>query len=321
MRKTSALLLLLTLMLPTIALADTQYTNEAMRLHLAVPARWEIENRGPLDTIRDISSKSTLTLAVIGTPDAKRIIPFLNPDMLIITASAMGLSRDIQVLSYFSHASGDSPIAGMVFTYWDSHVPMSGAAWIYPSASDTVASALLTTPVDDPPDVSWFTDALDALFPALSAADDTQYINEAMRLSLPVPDGWMLEDLGSLDSIKNSSAKGVLMIAALNTPDAKPLLATMSQDVVALVFASQMGGDDIQVLSYVNHASADQPIVSMAFAFASSSRSMNGLVYLFSLANDTLNIIIAATPADDPQDMAWLTDVIAERFPELSVAE
>jgi|GEM_PF-3422206 len=320
MRKISVLLLAMMLAFPIFALADTLYVNEEMGLSLTVPDGWEVDKSGSYDTITHVSSGSKLRLQVVDTPDTRENLPSLTDDLITYMVKVTMLSTDVQALSHFKYTFGDTPIVGMTFTSSSFHVPMDGAAWFYPSASNTVAQAILLTPIDDPPDTSWFTDTMEEMFPALSGAAAAQYTNETLGLSLTVPDGWWVESNSAdgADAILNRELKSYVALATFDTPNVKSFLSRMSQDEIIGLFPTEATSEDVQIHSYVDHVSADYQIVSMAFSFTNTPLPTNALIYLYPISDDTLVAIMSETPTDNPADMLWLTDAMAEKFPPLA---
>ena len=320
MRKLLAFLLVLALMFPAIALANTQYSNEAMRLSLLVPDGWTVQKLGFLDTITNFSSQAKLTLIAVDTSDAELLMKHFTKDELAELV-AMVLDEDVQVRSFFNHTSADNPITGITFAAsGDFSVPMTGTAWFYLPTSDAVAIAILLTSADNPPDVSWFTDALDAQFPALTADHTNQYTNKEMRLNLTVPDGWKVEKYGPLDTFSHLSSLGSLILTVIDTPNTSATIPFLTKEDFAEILDHLLSGRNVQVLSHFSHTAGDDPIAGVTFISDFFPIPTNGIAWLYPSTSDTSAVAILLTPPDDPPDVLWFTNALHTLFPALSTA-
>ena len=168
MRKLLVILLILSLVLPVAALADTPYANDAMGLTLSVPDGWTVNDMGSVSIIVNEASQSVVFLLAQAFPGIKAALPATGQVLSSQLISQLAPVQGMEVLSIVNDSDSENPVIGMSYTGEAESVLIFGLMCLYASDDDTMAMALLAMPADNSPDVSWFTDPLEAMFPALA---------------------------------------------------------------------------------------------------------------------------------------------------------
>ena len=171
MRKLGLILMVLALVLPMAALADTPYANEALGLELSVPDGWMITNAGGGDMILNPSTNSMVMLMAESTPGAKLALSIMSEEMVAPMLTSMLGNQGIQVDSTIN-TGGENPLFAVAFTNTDPDAPGSGVLCLYAPADDVLAIALAIVPAESASDITWFTSAMEAKFPELAAEEE-----------------------------------------------------------------------------------------------------------------------------------------------------
>ncbi|MCL1854448.1 MAG: hypothetical protein FWF86_01840 [Clostridia bacterium] len=168
MRKSLAILLILALVLPVAALADTPYANDAMGLTLSVPDGWAVTEMEGGAMIMNAASMSIVVLLAQAIPNVKLALPVMNQEIFNQLIAQVMPIEGMDVVSFINHSDSDTPVIGLGFTGAVESVNMTGLMCLYAPDDATLAIAMMVMPPDNPPDISWFVDPLEAMFPALA---------------------------------------------------------------------------------------------------------------------------------------------------------